>query len=109
MNLRSRGGFTLVELLTVLSIIVILVAIAVPIYNLSQQSAKDKADESNVRILNSATLQWMLKNEANDSRGEGINTETLKAKLEGVYVMEWPVSPNDGKSYVLDNGFWKVQ
>lgn len=96
-------------MLTVIVIIAILVAIAVPVYNSTNQTTKDRADEANVRILNSATLQWVLADDANDPRGAGIDTASLKTKLEGVYVMDWPVSPNSSKTYVLDNGFWKVQ
>lgn len=108
--MRSRSGFALVELLTVLIVIAILVAIAVPLYNSTQQTARDRADEANVRILNSATLQWMLADEANDPRGEGVDAVFLETELKGNYVMEWPVSPND-KTYKLDEvqGYWIVE
>ena len=102
---KRRDGFALVELLTVLVVIVLLLAIVVPIYNSTAQTARDKTDQANVKIINSATLQWVLANESNDPRSE--TTETLKSKLSG-YLMEWPVSPN-GKAFVLDNGFWEVE
>ena len=104
-SLKRRDGFALMELLTVLIIIAVLVAIAVPIYNSTVQTAKDRIDEANVKILNSATLQWMLEDKNNDPRNE--TTDSLKFKLTG-YLMEWPVSPNN-KVFVLDNGLWKVQ
>ena len=104
-RLKRCDGFALVELFVVLIIIAVLVAIAIPIYNNIQQTARDKTDETNVRIINSATLQWMLANHSNDPRKE--TTDTLKSKLAG-YLMEWPISSN-GRVFVLDNGFWKVQ
>ena len=104
-NIKRRDGFSLVELLMVLSIIAVLVAIVVPIYNSTVQTARDRTDEANIKILNSATLQWMLADKSNDPRNE--TKDTLKPKLAD-YLMEWPVSPNN-KAFVLDNGLWKVQ
>jgi len=92
--------------MTVVIIIAVLLAIAVPVFNSTQQKARDRTDEANVKILNSATLQWVLANEANDPRD--YETDTLKPELAG-YLLEWPKSPNDGKEYVLENGLWKVE
>lgn len=104
-NCRTKGqrGFTLVELLVVL---MLLVVSGVLIYNETQQTARDKVDEANVKILNSATLQWMLEDESNDPRSE--TTDSLKGKIENRLIVGWPVSPN-GKDYVLDNGQWKAE
>ena len=95
-------------MLTVLVIIAILVAIAVTIYNSTQQTARDRADEANVRILNSATLQWMLENKDNDPRN--ISGEDLEDIIIDRFVKEWPKSPNSNKDYDLDEdkGYWVV-
>jgi len=94
-------------LFTVLIIIAILVAIAVPLYNSTQQTARDRVDEANVRILNSATLQWVLADNANDPRG--METDVLKPEIL-VYLSGWPNSPNE-KEYKLDKvkGLWIVE
>ncbi len=101
---KTDEGFSLLEILAVLVIIAVLVGIAIPIYASTQQAVKDTADDANVRILNSATLQWMMADEDNNSKVE--TTASLRPKLAG-YLAEWPVSPN-GYSYGLENGVWKV-
>lgn len=100
---KSDAGFALLELMIVVVIIAILIGIALPIYASSVQTVKDRTDEANVRILNSATLQWMMAAEGNNPKTE--TTASLRVKLAG-YVQSWPVSPN-GKNYVLGNdGIW---
>ena len=48
-KLKSKKGFTLMEMLIVIAIIVILLAIAIPSFNNSLNKAKTVADEANVR------------------------------------------------------------
>lgn len=48
-KLKSKKGFTLMEMLIVVAIIVILLAIAIPAFNGSLRKAKLAADEANVR------------------------------------------------------------
>lgn len=98
-------GFTLIELMVVVAIIAIITTFAIPIYNTTIQMTEGRVDVANIRILNSATYQWMLKAKENDPRKE--STETLKTKLS-TFLVEWPQSPN-GKTYKLENGQWKVE
>lgn len=48
-KLKSKKGFTLMEMLIVVAIIVVLLAIAIPSFNNSLNKAKTTADEANVR------------------------------------------------------------
>lgn len=58
-KLKSKKGFTLMEMLIVIAIIVILLAIAIPSFNNSLNKAKTVADEANVR---SYYAEIMVKN-----------------------------------------------
>ncbi|MCL6560415.1 MAG: prepilin-type N-terminal cleavage/methylation domain-containing protein, partial [Firmicutes bacterium] len=59
---NSEKGFTLVELMVVIVIIGILVGIAVPIYNATQNRARTNADNANVRTLQGAAAQMLAEN-----------------------------------------------
>ena len=58
-KLKNKKGFTLMEMLIVIAIIVILLAIAIPSFNNSLNKAKTAADEANVR---SYYAELMVKN-----------------------------------------------
>ena len=58
-KLKSKKGFTLMEMLIVVAIIVILLAIAIPSFYNSLNKAKTTADEANVR---SYYAEIMVKN-----------------------------------------------
>ena len=56
--MRSKKGFTLVELMVVVVILGILVAIAVPIYNSITGDAERKACHANLRTIDGAKTQY---------------------------------------------------
>ncbi|MFW5896708.1 MAG: competence type IV pilus major pilin ComGC [Bacillota bacterium] len=103
---RKNHGFSFIELVTVVIIIGILVSIAILVYDGTQEHARETADEANCRILNSATLQWMLDSEGRDPRDH--DTDSLRSEIEDTYVMGWPESPT-GADYVLSDGRWVIQ
>lgn len=92
-NQKRKKGFTLIELIIVVAIIAILAAIAIPKYNVSKQTAKDAAHESNVSMLTSAAV---LRQQDLDD-GETI---TWKADEDDhkKYIEKWPASV-DGENY----------
>ncbi len=54
------GGFTLIELMVVISIMVILLALAMPIYSQTINRAKEDVFRQNLETLNQAIYQYTL-------------------------------------------------
>lgn len=63
----GRGGFTLVEIMIVVTTIGILAGLAVPNYIKARTSAQVKACISNLTKINGAKAQWALENKKADT------------------------------------------
>lgn len=61
-KLLNKKGFTLMEMLIVVAIIVILVAISVPTFTANLDEAKSATDAANLRAAKSAAQIYMLNN-----------------------------------------------
>src|SRR5574337_624750 len=59
---RQRGdrGFTLIEIMVVISIMLILLAIAIPRYNQSLTAAREDSLRKNLQTLNQVIVQYTL-------------------------------------------------
>ncbi|HEY4762512.1 MAG TPA: prepilin-type N-terminal cleavage/methylation domain-containing protein [Candidatus Sulfotelmatobacter sp.] len=83
---RNRGrGFTLLELMIVISIIMILMAIAVPVYNQSIVQARESVLRSNLSTLRSVISQYTLDKQK--------APQGLDDLVQGGYLRQIPVDP----------------
>lgn len=61
-KLFNKKGFTLMEMLIVVAIIVILVAISVPTFTANLDEAKTATDDANMRAAKSAAVIYVMDN-----------------------------------------------
>ena len=112
--IRTRFGFTLVEVLIVVVVMAILAAVAIPRFSSSTDDAKRCAGEYDVSALRSAIQHYKLQhNERNppyDATAHSIsvllNKTTVNGTIDdvagkyGPYLSEFPENPNTGVSSV---------
>ena len=65
-KIKGKKGFTLMEMLIVVAIIVVLLAIAIPAFNSALKKAKTAADEANVRSYYAEILIKNMDADANN-------------------------------------------
>ena len=86
---RSRG-FTLIELMIVISIMLILVSMAVPAYNQSILRAKESVLRQNLFTLRSVISQYTLDKQK--------APQSLEDLVSGGYIKQIPNDPMTGKA-----------
>jgi general secretion pathway protein G len=91
----SRAGFTLIELMIVMAIIVILVAVAIPHYQKSIVAAKESVLHSNLFALRSAIDEY--------SYDKQQAPKALEDLVSGGYLRDVPKDPITGSKDT-----WKV-
>jgi general secretion pathway protein G len=84
---RSRG-FTLLELMIVISVMMILVAVAVPAYNQHILQARESVMRSNMQELNKVIQQYTL--------DKGQAPQSLDDLVSATYLREIPKDPLTG-------------
>ena len=93
----KRSGFSLMELLAVVTILGIIAAIIVPRVTVSSDTAKQKVNAHNKATINAAVERWYIEEgswPANDLSDIGADTSYFP---EGI-----PTNPIDGSAYTLD-------
>ena len=87
-TLRSKKGFTLMEMLIVVAIIAILAAIAIPVFSAQLNKAKEGTDRANQRTAESlAVADYMLNNRS------GKATYTFGESKDGIGIMGIDCTP----------------
>lgn len=95
--MRSKKGFTLVELMVVVIILGILVAIAIPIYNDVTGDAQKKACAANEKTLEGAVGMYLAAN-------GGKMPPSLNDLVTGGFIEAVPTCPVDRTSnYTLNS------
>jgi len=61
-RIRKRKGFTLVEIMIVVTIIGMLAALAIPLFAKARRNAQEEACINNLRIIDGAKQQWGMEN-----------------------------------------------
>jgi general secretion pathway protein G len=94
---RQRRGFSLLELLAVVTILGIIAAIIVPRVSVSSSTAKTKVRDHHKATINAAVERYYVDNNswpATDLSDIGVNTNYFP---DGV-----PTNPVDGSAYSLN-------
>jgi general secretion pathway protein G len=84
-KLHVSGGFTLLELMIVISIMMILMAVAVPMYNQAIVQARESVLRSNLSTLRSVISQYTLDKQK--------APQSLDDVVTGGYLRQIPVDP----------------
>jgi prepilin-type N-terminal cleavage/methylation domain-containing protein len=95
--IRKRSGFSLMELLAVVTILGIIAAIIVPRVAVSSDTAKAKVNAHNKATINSAVERWYVEKgtwPANILSDIGVDTNYFP---DGV-----PTNPTNGTAYSLN-------
>ena len=87
---RSLGAFTLIELLVVITILVILIGIALPVFNSVQEKARITQDMSNLRQLGLATQMYLNDNDGVVFLTDQATTPWMKSLLPK-YLPAWKI------------------
>lgn len=111
MGVSIKKGFTLIQLLIVITIIGILASVGVPIYNNYVESSKDVVCQENFSNLtqafvtkalecsNSDTIQLRYRTHVNDLKHYPIRCDTNKFTLYADYFINHFDSPRIGNQY----------
>jgi general secretion pathway protein G len=107
MNRRATGrdrGFTLIEMMVVISIIVILLGVAIPIYSHSMTRAREENLRKNLETLNQMIFQYSQdKQKAPQSLDDLVTAKYLTTIPDDITGSNtWETEPGEGAIMSLD-------
>lgn len=95
---RKRRGFSLLELLAVVTILGIIAAVVVPRVTVSADAAKSNAHDQNIAEINRAVERWYFE------KGKWPNKNLKDIGADVNYFPDGiPKNPLDNKAYTLNN------
>lgn len=101
MKLRSKKGFTLMEMLIVVGIIAVLVAVSIPVFTSQLEKAREAADIANMRSAKAEGVALYLTEEitADTTRYYDAATGKLQSGTNGIKAYGKGTAADGGSSY----------
>lgn len=100
---QTRSGFSLIELLAVVTILGIIAAIIVPRVSVSSDTAKTKVNSHNKATINSAVERWYVE------KGSWPAANLSDIGADANYFPDGiPTNPTDGSAYTLNTTTHRV-
>ena len=94
MKLDGRTGFTLIEIMLIVTIIGMLAAIAIPRFLKARGTSQMNACINNLRQIDAATQTWAMEN--NKSGTDAVTSATIQPYVNRGTGAIWPTCPSGG-------------
>ncbi|MBM3457846.1 MAG: prepilin-type N-terminal cleavage/methylation domain-containing protein [Armatimonadetes bacterium] len=91
----GRRGFTLIEIMIVVTIIGILLSVAIPNFVKARNSSRSKGCVANLKLIDSAKEQFMMDNRTTTA-------PSAFTDLSPVYIKATPICPSSGTYTIGD-------
>ena len=110
--MKKKNGFTLIEIMGAISIIVLLAIIAVPIIEKNVKKGKEQASEIQIKNIELAAQNWVSDNKAelaNYFVNNTVKKITLKELIDNGYIEnETLKDPLNGREYGLTSSVVEI-
>ncbi len=99
LKLKNKEAFTLVEIMIVVAIIALLAAVAIPNFVKSRHEARLTACTSNMRVIDTAIQQYLIKNDMGEADYGDVTISILQ---QDEYLHKAPTCPaSKGAQYLI--------